>query len=521
MRSLIYGGLISAVLFCAAICNNDIEKVNAQSFEVTCPAGTTSYQPLQTFDAATGKNRQVWCIDALGNIQQNPATLFPGTIITVNGSNIASIAQALTALPSTTNPSNLLLAGGTIDARTMPPGSSFDLGTFDPGNKTVTLLLGPWNYTFNQIILRSGLHIIGSGSNVTFLLSTNTTVGSPAIVQLSTADTTDILLSDFFVFATGTANQDGIQVAPNGALNKSAGFHTYKRIVLDEFTGIGINLDASLGTNFGEGAIHDILIDTVDVGQFGGSFAFQAKGAVEPSVRITNSEFSETSGSTETAINLISVSATSFPRNILFDNNFISGTFGQIAQINGAQNITFSSNFLGKPGGGGTTNGFNFAVGTGTMHSIGAVLEHNFFHGNMTNLAVTTDASATLSFMNNTILGVPTILSGFTSNAILCGNNGGGLLPSSCVTSYQICGTTTTCAKTQQQSVISITGGPISLIAGTITIISLPYTSATSYVCTADDSTGINGIDVIYNSGSSVTFNGTATDSIRYKCDGN
>src|SRR6266702_2857086 len=84
--------------------------------------------------------------------------------------------------------------------------------------------------------------------------------------------------------------------------------------------------------------------------------------------------------------------------------------------------------------------------------------------------------------------------------------------------SFLSCGTTSTCAKTNQIRLIILNGGPISLSTGTLTITALPFTSATSYVCSADDSTGINGIDVVYISGSSVTFNGTGTDSIRYSC---
>lgn len=83
------------------------------------------------------------------------------------------------------------------------------------------------------------------------------------------------------------------------------------------------------------------------------------------------------------------------------------------------------------------------------------------------------------------------------------------------------CSTTSTCAKTVITSPITVKGGPILLSTGTLTITSLPFTSSTSYVCSPDDSTGINGIDVVYNSGSSVTFNGTGTDSIRYSCIGN
>jgi hypothetical protein len=87
--------------------------------------------------------------------------------------------------------------------------------------------------------------------------------------------------------------------------------------------------------------------------------------------------------------------------------------------------------------------------------------------------------------------------------------------------SIQNCGTTSTCAKTPQTSAIFVYGGPIALAAGTLTVTSLPFTSSTSFVCTANDVTRTNAIEVVYSSGSSATFNGTGTDSFRYTCIGN
>lgn len=106
-----------------------------------------------------------------------------------------------------------------------------------------------------------------------------------------------------------------------------------------------------------------------------------------------------------------------------------------------------------------------------------------------------------------------------TAHALKCSYNNDTFTAVS-RTVFENCGTTTTCAKTVAPLPIIVNGGPISLVAGTLTITALPFTSSTSYVCNADDSTGINGIDVVYVSGSSVTFNGTGTDSIRYQCQG-
>ena len=117
--------------------------------------------------------------------------------------------------------------------------------------------------------------------------------------------------------------------------------------------------------------------------------------------------------------------------------------------------------------------------------------------------------------------------SGFTntiSQAALAGNITQTIPASSgtfSLAAAESCGTTTTCSQTVISNPIHIFGGPIALVGGTLTITSLPYTSSTSYVCTPDDNTGLNVMDVVYNSGSSVTFNGTGTDTFRYSCAGN
>jgi hypothetical protein len=84
------------------------------------------------------------------------------------------------------------------------------------------------------------------------------------------------------------------------------------------------------------------------------------------------------------------------------------------------------------------------------------------------------------------------------------------------------CGTSTTCAQTAEPLPFGIFGGPIALSSGTITITALPFTSSTSYTCTATDvTTGTNIVTpTTYTSGSNVTFTGTGTDSIRYSCIG-
>lgn len=90
---------------------------------------------------------------------------------------------------------------------------------------------------------------------------------------------------------------------------------------------------------------------------------------------------------------------------------------------------------------------------------------------------------------------------------------------------FQDCGTTTTCANTQKTAATEVIGRVSFPTATTVTVTSLPFTSATSYNCVAQDVTTAAGVinATTYTSGASVTFTetgGVNTDAIRYQCSG-
>lgn len=89
----------------------------------------------------------------------------------------------------------------------------------------------------------------------------------------------------------------------------------------------------------------------------------------------------------------------------------------------------------------------------------------------------------------------------------------------------QDCGTTTTCANTVKDPALIVRGSVAFATATTVTVTTLPFTSSTSYSCTAGDVTTAAGVinATTYTSGASVTFtetNGVNTDTIRYVCVG-
>jgi hypothetical protein len=93
--------------------------------------------------------------------------------------------------------------------------ASINLGTLDPGNKVVTIYLGPFTYNVDHITLRKGLRIIGMGASDagTILQSTNAsnypmfvlsqTMASPAV--------TDVYLYGLRLYAyAGNTSQSGL-----------------------------------------------------------------------------------------------------------------------------------------------------------------------------------------------------------------------------------------------------------------------------------------------------------------------
>jgi hypothetical protein len=87
------------------------------------------------------------------------------------------------------------------------------------------------------------------------------------------------------------------------------------------------------------------------------------------------------------------------------------------------------------------------------------------------------------------------------------------------------CGSTSTCSATQKTAALIVRGSVAFPTATTVTVTALPFTSSSSYSCTAGDATTAAGVinATTYTSGSSVTFtetSGVNTDTIRYICVG-
>lgn len=99
---------------------------------------------------------------------QNSLTAYNiNNILTVEGQKYSTFADAFADCPA---------LGCTIDMRGNTSIAALSLGTIDPGAKSVTLLLGPYTYQIQQLVLETNFHVIGAGDGNWGASSISTTV---------------------------------------------------------------------------------------------------------------------------------------------------------------------------------------------------------------------------------------------------------------------------------------------------------------------------------------------------------
>ena len=164
-------------------------------------------------------------------------------VIEVDGIKNTSINSALAMCPAT--------GGCVIDARGGL--GSLAIGTFDPGTKSVTLLLGPYTYSVTQITLRTNFHLIGTASvhqtiggtfAATVLQSTNVATSPIVLPGSGQGPAQFVELSDLSLLAaTGNTTENGIDLQPlvGGGLWQS----TFSNLMVQGFVGTSINIAAN------------------------------------------------------------------------------------------------------------------------------------------------------------------------------------------------------------------------------------------------------------------------------------
>jgi hypothetical protein len=217
---------------------------------VTTPGGTPNAVPK--FGSATSiLNSQITDSNGVVGMQNLANILFADQFS-------GGVPDAIKACPD---------AGCVIYAYS--PNVNPDLGTVDPGSKSVTLYLGPYTYKVTQITLRSSFKIIGMGGS-TFLQSTDGSRPVIVVPQAVNGAAQEVLLSGFHLYgAPGNTAQDAIFLDSSNYFNTGVWYSELRDIIITGFGGIGIHIK---GTNADFSGITQFT-------EFNKVLVFRAKGA--------------------------------------------------------------------------------------------------------------------------------------------------------------------------------------------------------------------------------------------------
>jgi hypothetical protein len=220
------GPVANVVIAAASSASSNSAKTSDSP--VTTPGGTVNTMPK--FGSLTSIiNSQISDSNGVVGMQNLANILFADQY--PNG-----VSDAITACPT---------SGCVIYAYS--PNVNLNLGTIDPGSKSVTLYLGPYTYNVTQITLEPSFKIIGMGARATTLQSTNG--NNPVIVirQAVGGAAQHVLLSGFQLLGSaGNSSEDAIFLDSSTYLNSGMWYSELRDISIYGFAGNGIHIK---GTN--------------------------------------------------------------------------------------------------------------------------------------------------------------------------------------------------------------------------------------------------------------------------------
>jgi hypothetical protein len=314
-------------------------------------------------------------------------------------------------------------ANGCIIYATSPK-VNFNLGSVDPGTKAITIYLGPYKYTVNQITLRKGLKIIGMGAsggtngsptcsvaapcNGTSLQSINENNPVFVLPQANNAPATNVLLSGFRLLGSvGNTSEDGFFLDTSSVVNSGLWYSTFDDIYMEGFAGIAVHLKGR-SNDFLSGIQWILLNNVVVYRPKGGANALRLEGSIFE-LRFTDCEFDGQGigDGTNIYIGGLPGGLIGYPTSIMFEG-LVSQSAATAVQIDGANNITFhNSHHEALWGGYQITNNTN--IGTK-----GLTISDSSFGGNVGSnggagyeLEITTALASGVIFAHNQMFGNP------------------------------------------------------------------------------------------------------------------
>ena len=234
----------------------------------------------------------------------------------------------------------------------LSPQANQNLGTIDPGSKAITIYLGPYVYTVNQITLRKSLKIIGMGAaasssnapptcsaaapcNGTALQSVNGNNPVFVIPQTNNDPTTNVLLSGFRVLGSaGNTSEDAFFLDSSSSVNTGLWYSTIDDLYIDGFGGNSIHVKGR-SNDFASASQWLLFNNVVVERKAGGGNALRLEGAVFE-LRFRNCQFDGQGMGDGTNIYMggINGGTGGYPISIVFEG-LVSQNAGLAVQIDG------------------------------------------------------------------------------------------------------------------------------------------------------------------------------------------
>jgi hypothetical protein len=315
------------------------------------------------------------------------------------------------------------------------PNVNLSLGNIDPGYKAITIYLGPYTYTVNQVTLRKSLKIIGMGAsggvngsptcsvaapcNGTALQSVNGNNPVFVIPQTNNEPATNVELSGFRLYGSaGNSSEDGILLDTSSTINTGLWNSVFDDISVSGFSGVGIHVKGRLN-DFAATSQWLLFNNVVAIRNSGGGNALRLEGSIFE-LRFRNCEFDGQAigDGTNIYIGGYSGAGGGYPTSIVFEG-MVSQQAALGVQINGAVNLLFYAShhesllsayqvsFSGNKATNGLTitdsyfagnvginNGAGYLLNVMTTNATGIVFAHNHILGTPDSVVTSTnDAS--------------------------------------------------------------------------------------------------------------------------------
>jgi hypothetical protein len=219
-----------------------------------------------------------------------------------------------------------------------------NLGTIDPGDKVITIYLGPFTYNVKQIVLRKSLRIIGMGASFPGTILQSVNGENPVIVipQINVPVTNVTLSGLRIVGSHGNNHEDAIFLDSSNLVNTGLWYSELRDLYISDFAGIGIHLRGPI-SNFGSETQWVQFNNVVVERTLGGGNALRIEGA-NFQLHFTNCEFEGQAMGDGTNVYIGGMPGQnfSFPFDITFRGT-VSEAAAVAFQIDGAATITFQT----------------------------------------------------------------------------------------------------------------------------------------------------------------------------------